>query len=97
NYVYEHASRKLSKFLLFSTFYASQEGSFMLWGLWTSLIALVLIPYARRQRYEAQVMAIFLFVLVFISLMLITKSPFETIYSAHPSEAPKGFVPADGK
>src|SRR5438105_4670123 len=71
NYVYEHASRKLSKFLLFSTFYASQEGSFMLWGLWTSIIAVFLIRYARRQRYEAHVMAIFLSVLVFISVMLL--------------------------
>ncbi len=97
NYVYEHASRKLSKFLLFSTFYASQEGSFMLWGLWTSIIAAFLIGYARRQRYEAHVMAIFLSVLVFISIMLLAKSPFETIYAAHPGEAIKGFVPADGK
>ncbi len=97
NYVYEHASRQLSKFLLFSTFYASQEGSFMLWGLWTSLIALFLIHYARRQRYESHVMAIFLSVLVFISIMLLAKSPFETIYAAHPGEVLKGFVPADGK
>lgn len=97
NYVYEHVSRKLSKFLLFSTFYASQEGSFMLWGLWTAMIAVFLIDYARRQRYEAHVMPIYLFVLVFISLMLLTKSPFETIYAAHPGEAPKGFIPADGK
>ncbi|MDP4200503.1 MAG: cytochrome c biogenesis protein CcsA [Bacteroidota bacterium] len=97
NYVYEHASRKLSKFLLFSTFYASQEGSFMLWGLWTAIIAVFLLEYARRQRYEAQVMAIYLSVLVFISLMLLTKSPFETIYAAHPGEAVKGFIPPDGK
>jgi cytochrome c-type biogenesis protein CcmF len=97
NYVYEHASRKLSKFLLFSTFYASQEGSFMLWGLWTAMIGTALIGYARRQRYEAHVMAIFLSVLVFISIMLLAKSPFETIYSAHPGEAMQGFVPADGK
>ncbi|HEY3876857.1 MAG TPA: cytochrome c biogenesis protein CcsA, partial [Candidatus Kapabacteria bacterium] len=97
NYVYEHASRKLSKFLLFSVFYASQEGSFMLWGLWTSLIALFLIPYARRQRYENHVMAVFLCVLLFISIMLLAKSPFETIYAANPGQLPAGFVPQDGK
>jgi c-type cytochrome biogenesis protein CcmF len=97
NYVYEHVSRHLSKLLLFSTFYASQEGSFMLWGLWTSLIAVFLMGYARRQRYESHVMAIFLSVLVFISLMLLAKSPFETIYAAHPGEAMKGMVPVDGK
>jgi|GEM_PF-82160 len=97
NYIFEHVSRNLSKLLLFSTFYASQEGSFMLWGLWTSLIAIFLIPYARRQRYEAHVMAIFLFVLLFISIMLLAKSPFETIYAANPGQAMKGLIPADGK
>jgi cytochrome c biogenesis factor len=69
----------------------------MLWGLWTSLIAAFLIGYARRQRYEAHVMAIFLSVLVFISIMLLAKSPFETIYAANPGQAPKGFIPMDGK
>ena len=44
NYVYEHASRTLSKPLLFATFYASQEGSFMLWGLFTAIVAVFLIP-----------------------------------------------------
>ena len=97
NYVYEHASRSLSKPLLFSVFYASQEGSFMLWGLWTALIAIFLIPYARRQRYEPHVMALYLSVLLFIAIMLIAKSPFESIYSAYPGEAPKGWVPPDGK
>ena len=42
-------------------------------------------------------MAIFLSVLVFISIMLLAKSPFETIYAANPGEAMKGFIPADGK
>ncbi|HZK75707.1 MAG TPA: cytochrome c biogenesis protein CcsA, partial [Candidatus Kapabacteria bacterium] len=69
----------------------------MLWGLWTSIIAAFLIGYARRQRYEAHVMAIFLSVLVFISIMLLAKSPFETIYAALPGQAMKGFIPADGK
>src|SRR6187455_1362731 len=50
SYVYEHVSRSLSKPLLFSTFYASQEGSFMLWALLTAIIAIPLMPYASRQR-----------------------------------------------
>jgi c-type cytochrome biogenesis protein CcmF len=97
SYVYEHVSRKLSTLLLFSTFYASQEGSFMLWGLWTALIAIFLTEYARRQRYEQYVMPIFMSVLAFIALMLVARSPFQTIYSAHPGEVAAGFVPLDGK
>lgn len=97
SYVYEHVSRKLSTLLLFSTFYASQEGSFMLWGLWTALIAIFLTEYARRQRYEQHVMPIFMSVLAFIAIMLVARSPFETIYAAHPGEVAAGFIPADGK
>ena len=97
NYVYEHASRTLSKPLLFASFYASQEGSFMLWGLLTAIVAIFLIPYAQRQRYEAPVMAVYLAVFAFLAVMLVVKSPFESIYSAHPGEAPAGFIPLDGK
>ncbi|MEP7234892.1 MAG: cytochrome c biogenesis protein CcsA, partial [Ignavibacteriota bacterium] len=97
NYVYEHSSRLLSKPLLFASFYASQEGSFMLWGLLTAIVAIFLIPYAQRQRYEAPVMAVYLAVFAFLAVMLVVKSPFETIYSAHPGEAPLGFIPQDGK
>ena len=97
NYVYEHSSRLLSKPLLFASFYASQEGSFMLWGLLTAIVAIFLIPYAQRQRYEAPVMAVYLAVFAFLAVMLVAKSPFESIYSAHPGEAPLGFIPQDGK
>jgi len=97
NYVYEHVSRSLSKPLLFSTFYASQEGSFMLWALLTALIAIPLMPYAARQRYEAPVMSVYLSILVFLAIMLVIRSPFESIYAAHPGEVPAGFIPPDGK
>lgn len=97
NYVYEHVSRSLSKPLLFSTFYASQEGSFMLWALLTAFIAIPLMPYASRQRYEAPVMTVYLSILVFLSIMLVIKTPFESIYASHPGEVPAGFIPPDGK
>lgn len=97
NYVYEHVSRSLSKPLLFSTFYASQEGSFMLWALLTAIIAIPLMPYAARQRYEAPVMSVYLSILIFLAIMLVIRSPFESIYAAHPGEVPAGFIPPDGK
>lgn len=97
SYVYEHVSRSLSKPLLFSTFYASQEGSFMLWALLTALIAIPLMPYASRQRYEAPVMTVYLSILVFLTIMLVLKTPFESLAAAHPGEVPVGFIPQDGK
>ncbi len=97
NYVFEHVSRSLSKPLLFATFYASQEGSFMLWALFTAIVAIFLIPYAQRQRYEAPVMAVYLAVFAFLALMLVANSPFESIYSAHPGEGLLGVIPQDGK
>jgi cytochrome c-type biogenesis protein CcmF len=96
-YVYKNVSTTLSKPLLFATFYANQEGSFMLWALLTSVVAIFLLPYAARQRYEAPVMAVYLSILAFLCLMLIIKSPFETIYSAFPGEAPAGFIPENGR
>ncbi len=97
SYVYEHVSRSLSKPLLFSTFYASQEGSFMLWALLTAIIAIPLMPYASRQRYEAPVMTVYLSILVFLTIMLVLKTPFESLAAAHPGEVPAGFIPPDGK
>jgi cytochrome c-type biogenesis protein CcmF len=96
-YVYKNVSTTLSKPLLFATFYANQEGSFMLWALLTSIVAIFLLPYAARQRYEAPVMAVYMSVMAFLCLMLIIKSPFETIYSAFPGEAPAGFIPENGR
>lgn len=96
-YVYKNVSTSLSTPLLFATFYANQEGSFMLWALLTAGVAIVLLPYAARQRYEAPVMAVFMSTLAFLCLMLIIKSPFETIYSAFPGEATPGFIPDNGR
>lgn len=96
-YVYKNVSTTLSKPLLFATFYANQEGSFMLWALLSAVVAIFLLPYAARQRYEAPVMAVYMSVLAFLCLMLIIKSPFETIYSAFPGEAPAGFIPENGR
>src|SRR2546421_12057448 len=55
NYGYVHASRTLSKPLLFASLYASQEDSFRLWALFTAIVAIFLITYGHRQRYEALV------------------------------------------
>ncbi|MEP7218855.1 MAG: cytochrome c-type biogenesis CcmF C-terminal domain-containing protein [Bacteroidota bacterium] len=97
-YVYEHASTHLSKPLLMASFYAGQEGSFMLWTLLTALISVFVLGYAQRVKYEAQVMAPLMLVLTLLLLIIIVKSPFLTIYEAYPAQnLPLSFVPPDGK
>jgi cytochrome c-type biogenesis protein CcmF len=45
NYVFEYSSGDLSLGLLISTFYAGQEGSFLLWLFFTVIIGIFLIKY----------------------------------------------------
>lgn len=97
-YVWSHSSNSLSRPLLMATFYAGQEGSFMLWTLLTALIGVFVLGYAQRVRYEPQVMSIFMLVLLCLLMILVVKSPFETIYASFPDQdIPAGFVPPDGK
>jgi cytochrome c-type biogenesis protein CcmF len=97
-YIWEHSSNTLSRPLLMATFYAGQQGSFMLWTLLTSLIGVFVLGYAQRVKYEPQVMTVFMLVIVCLLLILVVKSPFETIYASFPTEnIPAGFVPKDGK
>lgn len=106
-YVYQYTSRSLPKSFLFSAFWVGQEGSFLLWILFTSLIGIVLIRTARS--FEAPVMSVlamsqFFLLSMVVGLKLggitIGSSPFMALVDRFP-EAPifqqqPGFVPADG-
>ncbi len=67
NYVMNYSSRDLPFSLLITTFWAGQEGSFMLWALFTSLIGLVLLRYSVRKNIEAEVMTTYSIVLGFLT------------------------------
>lgn len=98
DYIWSHSSRHLSQPLLVASFYAGQQGSFMLWTLLTSLIGVFVLGFASRVRYEAQVMAPLLLVLICLLLILHLKSPFDTIFAAHPADKlAANLVPADGR
>jgi cytochrome c-type biogenesis protein CcmF len=97
SYVWGHSSKELSTPLLLATFYAGQEGSFMLWTLLTCVIGVSLLPYVRRHKYEAEVMAVYGLILTFLLLMLVAKSPFARIWEAFPKDAWEGFAPPNGK
>lgn len=104
NYVYGYSSLDLPVKYLLSTFWAGQEGSFLLWIFFIGVLGLFLIKTSKD--YEPYVMSIFSLSLAFLISMIlgvkigdltIGSNPFKTIYEAFPGQVPLGFVPADGK
>src|SRR5713226_9630587 len=64
-YVWNYSSTDLPLPLLISTFYAGQEGSFMLWTLYTSVLGIFLMQYSMRKGYETEVMTVYSLILSF--------------------------------
>jgi cytochrome c-type biogenesis protein CcmF len=96
-YVWSYSSLGLSTPLLISTFYAGQEGSFMLWALFTALIGVFLVRYTSRNGYEPQVMTAYGLIELALLLMLIVKNPFLYVWESWPNEVHAGFVPPNGR
>jgi len=108
-YVYQQSSNDLPLHYLFSTFWAGQEGSFLLWILMMCGVGAALIGYVKRE-YEMPVMAVvglcqFFLLSMIVGLQFgpleIGASPFKTLAERF-TEAPifqqnPGFVPADGQ
>ena len=108
-YVYQQSSNDLPLHYLFSTFWAGQEGSFLLWGIMMCGVGAALIAYVKEE-YETPVMAVVAFCQFFLLSMVvglqfgpveIGSSPFMTLAEKFP-EAPifqqnPGFIPADGQ
>lgn len=83
-YVYNYSNSELPIGLLMSTFYAGQEGSFMLWILFTAIIGLILLDYtSKRGDLEQRVMMVFGLALTFLLVMVspLLKTPFEYIWN----------------
>ena len=83
-YVWSYSSRELSTPLLASTFYAGQEGSFMLWTLFTSIIGLFLQRDTARKGYEPQVMSVYGLIELMLLTMLLVKNPFAYVWDSWP-------------
>jgi cytochrome c-type biogenesis protein CcmF len=96
-YVWEYSSRSLPLDLLVTTFWAGQDGSFMLWALCGSVIGLFLMAYTRRKGLEAETMALYAVVQAFLLLLIILKSPFKYIWDAYPNDVTVGTIPSDGR
>jgi len=83
-YVFNYSGSDLSFGLLMSTFWAGQEGSFLLWLLFTAIIGLVLIEYtSKRGDLESRIMMIFTLTAGFLLLMIspALKNPFTYIWA----------------
>ena len=68
-YVWQYSSLELPIKYIISCFWAGQEGSFLVWALWQSLIGLVLLRLARN--WETPVMIVFSLSQVFVTSMLL--------------------------
>ncbi len=74
SYVASYSGRDLPSYYLFSTFWAGQEGSFMLWLFWGALIGLVVWRTAKEQ--EPAVMVVYLASFLGIVGILCKQPPF---------------------
>ncbi len=84
-YIYNYSNSDLSLGMLMSTFYAGQEGSFMLWLLFTALAGIALLEYTSKKGkdLESRVMMIYTLTLAFLLILVSSglKSPFEYIWT----------------
>jgi cytochrome c-type biogenesis protein CcmF len=69
NYAWQHSSRSLPPNYLLSCFWEGQEGSFMLWSFWHSVLGLVVMRTAGKM--ESRVMAVVAFVQLCLATMLL--------------------------
>ena len=97
NYIASYSSRDLPMSLLVTTFWAGQEGSFLLWVLFAAIIGLILRRYTLRKGMEGEVMAVYSLVLAFLLLLIAIKSPFQYLWDVAANNVQQGFIPQDGK
>jgi cytochrome c-type biogenesis protein CcmF len=83
-YIYNYSSNDLPTGILAATFWAGQEGSFMLWVLLTSIVGIVLQNYSsKRGDLEPRVMSVFSLSTSFLLVMVspLFKNPFAHIWT----------------
>ena len=83
-YVNSYSSLDLPLHFLISTFWAGQEGSFLLWCFWGSVIGLFVWRSAKEQ--EAPVMVVYLASFLGIVAILCKQSPFKMLPPPSPAD-----------
>ncbi len=73
-YAYKHASKELESKYLLACIWEGQEGSFLLWTIWHSIIGLFIITKSKKpllQGWEAPVMSVISFAQFFLGMMIL--------------------------
>ena len=68
-YAYKHASKELESKYLLACIWEGQEGSFLLWSIWHSVLGTILI--FKSKKWEASVMSVISLAQVFLALMIL--------------------------
>lgn len=82
DYIFHNSSRDLPLIFRISSFWAGQEGSFLLWAIWTGVLGLILIRTAGED--EASVMPFFGLTFAFILAMVSMINPFKVSVTPRP-------------
>ncbi|MEJ7611239.1 MAG: hypothetical protein WKF88_08695 [Ferruginibacter sp.] len=68
-YAYKHASKELEYKYLLACIWEGQEGSFLLWTIWHSILGMILIR--KSKEWEAPVMTVISFAQFFLLMMIL--------------------------
>lgn len=68
-YAYKHASKELEPKYLLACIWEGQEGSFLLWTLWHSILGIFIM--AKSKEWEAPVMSVISLAQIFLLMMLL--------------------------
>ena len=89
-YVTAYSDNSLPFNYLLSTFWAGQEGSFLLWVFWGAVLGLPLMRFARH--YESRVMIFYNLTVLSLILLLVRENPFRFHQGLT-----AGMIPMDGQ
>lgn len=82
-YAAEHTGTGMSTWYRLAATWSGQEGSFLLWAFWTSLLGFLV--FRKAGKYEARIMPFYVSVIAFLCAILLKQSPF--IMLPRPSHA----------
>ncbi len=85
DYVYSYSSSTLPFYYLISTFWAGQEGTYLLWLVLSSLFGLFIL--SKGDKYKTPAMFFYALINIFLTVMLMVMSPFKAATFAAPEGA----------